>query len=573
MTSNGIIPSLIALLRNKSNQPDHLYFIALGVLTLESCLSRYTPARIVFRSLNGAESMIERIFTEVLVMFTARENPSRRVYSSAKKSVSLDLLALTPAPFTQSHRVLLNVLLCSLSASIATLSGGALQTLRDADGPITKSFKLIFDNSLEFGGALFGVAAALLCDLINNDPQSLKEVYENGVATSFLSVLSEGRVPLSIDCIRPLPNVIRSLCLTSDVSTYLLNQRPLEHMLNMYIGSEICENLDVESAVEIGIGLDELMRHVTTLREPGVNAMGRVISLLADAGSKLHKEWRDTKEFYETHRKLHNQITMLGKCLLEVFRDSNNATAFIEHEEYLTKLLELYRYSLPINNSYLRALVKLNPSSNSVACITLSECINNLSMVKSVKVLQCMVSELKKCALHLQNKLFSDCVSYDDATRSVPDASPRPKRACIFDQVINEELPKGSFPKIELKFPDLVQKAKDNAFKEVENIDMLKLGGPKMKSICNFLLELEVCQFFLQNLVYLVKSYQPERGQEFELGDKDVDVIQSVLSEMSNLDALLFSQLGRVAFNDHTAREEITVEQLSLLGIKSVSSN
>ena len=87
MTNNGIVPSLISLLQNRSKVPDHLYVIALGVLTLESCLSRYAPARLVFRSLGGVEAMIDRIYAETSIMFTSSEKPRRshRVPGSASK--------------------------------------------------------------------------------------------------------------------------------------------------------------------------------------------------------------------------------------------------------------------------------------------------------------------------------------------------------------------------------------------------------------------------------------------------------------------------------------------------------
>ena len=175
---------------------------------------------------------------------------------------------------------------CSLSAFLPSF-GTTLQTLRDVEGPLTKTFKAIFDNSIEFGGSLFGVAATLLCDFINNDPQSLKEVYESGIARSFLAVLTEKRVPKSAECLIPIPNVIRSLCLTSDVSTYLLDQQPLDHLMHLFLDPEFSRVLTVENAFNVGSGLDELLRHAIVLREPGMKAIVRVLHELIKMGEKM----------------------------------------------------------------------------------------------------------------------------------------------------------------------------------------------------------------------------------------------------------------------------------------------
>ena len=80
-------------------------------------------------------------------------------------------------------------------------------------------------NAEEYGGSLYSLAVSVMTDLIHHEPQSYRNLEEQGLPEAFVASVEKGVIP-SGEAVVAIPNALVALC---------LNQSGLERVRNSCI--------------------------------------------------------------------------------------------------------------------------------------------------------------------------------------------------------------------------------------------------------------------------------------------------------------------------------------------------
>ena len=330
------------------------FVVSQCIQILEGAIVTHNAALSSFHELRGIDVLIARLDIEIQETRrfssseTESESSSRMDVEESTESMEVEQPTKQTRVLVSSRRVLLfSIVNCltvvfhqeSTSASATAPFGG--NQLRKPE--LTASLVDIIQHINSYGGVLVALTASLLADVMNSDPHVVYHVHECGLATAFFDMMTgneyhpdfgiEPILPPVAELIMALPNVIAALSLTADGALKVKEKNPFPAMLGILHHPKYAmprsRCLLNEMTAIVGNGLDEIMRHVPSLRP-------QVIAAIVDA---MKETVRIGKELTVRERSLLSGLTAAPPAL------ENERTCLMQYALNFGQMIEQVLHS------------------------------------------------------------------------------------------------------------------------------------------------------------------------------------------------------------------------------------
>ncbi|GKA11786.1 E3 ubiquitin protein ligase UPL1-like protein [Tanacetum coccineum] len=337
MRETGFIPTLLPLL--KDTDPQHMHLVSTAVHVLEAYMDYSNPAAVLFRYLGGLDDAIVRLKIEV---------------SHIENGTSSDALV------SHHRRSLVKALLRAIS--LGAYGPGAGSHVYGSEGSLLPyCLCVIFKKAHDFKGGVFSLAANLMSDLIQQDPTCYPSLEAAGIPSAFLNSIKDG-VICSAETITCIPQCLDALCLNNSGLQSVRDRNALSCLVNIFTNKTYVRVLG-DSASSLSSGLDELMRHSSSLRGHVMDVLIEILKAIEKLGHgaevaavpmETNAENQDSGKLPElsVDASLLNVGSFLPDCvnnaahLLEnVLQNSDTCRVFIE-KKGLEAVLQLF--TLPL---------------------------------------------------------------------------------------------------------------------------------------------------------------------------------------------------------------------------------
>ncbi|CAN4103909.1 unnamed protein product [Withania somnifera] len=293
MREAGFIPTLLLLL--KDTDPQHLHLVSMAVHVLEAFMDYSNPAAALFRDLGGLDDTIARLNLEVsrvengIKLPTASSDLESSDFNSSQiiagTSSELDSMqALYSDVLVAYHRrLLMKALLRAIS--LGTYAPGTTARIYGSEQSLLpQCLSIIFRRAKDFGGGVFHLAATVMSDLIHKDPTCFPVLEAAGLPSAFVDAIMEG-VVCSAEAITCIPQCLDALCLNNNGLQAVKDRNALRCLVKIFTSKTYVRALSGDTTGSLSSGLDELMRHTSSLRGPGVETMIEILKEIAKLGS------------------------------------------------------------------------------------------------------------------------------------------------------------------------------------------------------------------------------------------------------------------------------------------------
>lgn len=265
---SGMIPPLLPLLQN--TDPAHMHLVSSAVKNLQKLMEYSNPAVSLLKDLGGVELLAQRLQIEVdRVIGTDGESSSGFIPSDSSK-LDVDRLC--------NQKRLIKVLLKALGS--ATYSpANSTRSSNSRDDSLPKSLSLIFRNASRFGGDIYFAAVTVMSEIIHKDPTCFTILHDLGLPDAFLSSVVSGVLPSSkaLICI---PGALGAICLNAKGLEAVRETASLRFLIDSFTTKKYLVAMN-EGVVLLANAVEELLRHVSSLRSSGVDIIIEIISKLA----------------------------------------------------------------------------------------------------------------------------------------------------------------------------------------------------------------------------------------------------------------------------------------------------
>ncbi|KAG9077088.1 hypothetical protein FS749_011058, partial [Ceratobasidium sp. UAMH 11750] len=166
-------------------------------------------------------------------------------------------------------------------------SSGTAEGLRTLiDSSLVKSVKLIMQNKVLFGPAIYSIAINIMAMFVHNEPTSLAILQEAHVPDVFYGAIESGIEP-AIEVITSVPNAIGALCLNQTGQNQFNEHKSVMPTFFSIFTSEphIKVLLEKDNANAIGGAVDELVRHHPTLKDVVFESIVGTLQKIEDLGN------------------------------------------------------------------------------------------------------------------------------------------------------------------------------------------------------------------------------------------------------------------------------------------------
>ncbi|KAL3508356.1 hypothetical protein ACH5RR_027757 [Cinchona calisaya] len=294
MREAGFIPTLLPLL--KDMDPQHLHLVSMAVHVLEAFMDYSNPAAALFRDLGGLDDTISRLKVEVSCVENGSKqlstcvtdlDSSESTGSQAVTETSSDLDNMQPlyseALVAYHRRLLMKALLRAIS--LGTYAPGATTRISGSEESLLpQCLSIIFRRAKDFGGGVFSLAATVMSDLIHKDPTCFGALEAAGLPATFMEAIMDG-VLCSSEAISCIPQCLDALCLNNNGLQAVKDHNALRCFVKIFTSKTYLRALTGDTPGSLSSGLDELMRHASQLRGPGVDMLIEILSNIAKLGS------------------------------------------------------------------------------------------------------------------------------------------------------------------------------------------------------------------------------------------------------------------------------------------------
>ncbi|KAI8548464.1 hypothetical protein RHMOL_Rhmol07G0275700 [Rhododendron molle] len=267
---SGMVPTFLPLLED--SDPMHMHLVCLAVKTLQKLMDYSNTAVTLFKDLGGVELLTHRLQIEVnRAIGLAGENDNLMVVECSRYND--DQL--------YAQKRLVRVLLKALgSATYAPANTTRSQNSHDASLPATLS--LIFKNVDKFGGEIYSSAVTVMSEIIHKDPTSFPALHELGLPDAFLASVVAGILPSSkaLTCI---PNGLGAICLNAKGLEAVKETSALRFLVDVFTSKKYIVAMN-EGIVPLANAVEELLRHVSSLRGTGVDLIIEIVNKIASVG-------------------------------------------------------------------------------------------------------------------------------------------------------------------------------------------------------------------------------------------------------------------------------------------------
>nr|XP_011461878.1 PREDICTED: E3 ubiquitin-protein ligase UPL1 isoform X1 [Fragaria vesca subsp. vesca] len=289
MREAGFIPTLLPLL--KDTNPQHLHLVSTSVHILEAFMDYSNPAAALFRDLGGLDDTISRLQVEVSQVENGpkqQDEDSSIAGSSAQvvAGTSTEIDSMQPLysePLVSYHRrLLMKALLRAISLGTYA-PGNTARVYGSEESLLPQCLCIIFKRAKDFGGGVFSLAASVMSDLIHKDPTCFPVLDEAGLPSTFLNAIMDG-VLCSTEAITCIPQCLDALCLNNNGLQAVKDRNALRCFVKIFTSRTYLRALTSDTPVSLSSGLDELMRHASSLRGPGVDMLIEILNAISKIG-------------------------------------------------------------------------------------------------------------------------------------------------------------------------------------------------------------------------------------------------------------------------------------------------
>ncbi|XP_050371147.1 E3 ubiquitin-protein ligase UPL1 isoform X2 [Argentina anserina] len=289
MREAGFIPTLLPLL--KDTNPQHLHLVCTSVHILEAFMDYSNPAAALFRDLGGLDDTISRLQVEVS---RVENDPKQQGEDSSNAGSSAQVVAGTSTeidsmqplysePLVSYHRrLLMKALLRAISLGTYA-PGNTTRVYGSEESLLPQCLCIIFKRAKDFGGGVFSLAASVMSDLIHKDPTCFPVLDEAGLPSTFLDAIMDG-VICSTEAITCIPQCLDALCLNNNGLQAVKDRNALRCFVKIFTSRTYLRALTSDTPVSLSSGLDELMRHASSLRGPGVDMLIEILNAISKIG-------------------------------------------------------------------------------------------------------------------------------------------------------------------------------------------------------------------------------------------------------------------------------------------------
>ncbi|CBI39751.3 unnamed protein product, partial [Vitis vinifera] len=246
----GILPN---------TEPQHLHLVSTAVHILEAFMDYSNPAAALFRDLGGLDDTISRLKVEV----------SHPLYSEALVAYHC--------------RLLMKALLRAIS--LGTYAPGSTTRIYGSEESLLPHcLCIIFRRAKDFGGGVFSLAATVMSDLIHKDPTCFPVLDAAGLPSAFMDAIMDG-ILCSAEAIACIPQCLDALCLNNNGLQAVKDRNALRCFVKIFTSRTYLRALTGDTPGSLSSGLDELMRHASSLRGPGVDMLIEILNAISKIGS------------------------------------------------------------------------------------------------------------------------------------------------------------------------------------------------------------------------------------------------------------------------------------------------
>lgn len=295
MREAGFIPTLLPLL--KDTDPQHLHLVSTAVHVLEAFMDYSNPAAALFRDLGGLDDTISRLMVEVshVENGTKQQSASGDLEisecsgSEIASNTSAELDNLQPlyseALVSYHRRLLMKALLRAIS--LGTYAPGTTARMYGTEESLLpQCLCIIFKRAKDFGGGVFSLAATVMSDVIHKDPTCFSILETAGLPSAFMDAIMDG-VLCSAEAITCIPQCLDALCLNNNGLQAVKERNALRCFVKVFTSKQYLRALAADTSGSLSSGLDELMRHASSLRGPGVDMLIEILTKIVKIGSGL----------------------------------------------------------------------------------------------------------------------------------------------------------------------------------------------------------------------------------------------------------------------------------------------
>jgi len=387
------------------------FITSLSIQVLEGAIVIHNPALLAFHELKTVDLLTALLYAEFLstLPMNGENDDNNRLpeqYFRLQASQRVMLYSILNCLTIVLHHQETNSRSSSPNVS-------ATEVLKKPE--MTEVMKKILRYVNTYGGVIGALAITLLTDIMNSDPKSVHFVFESGLADSFFVMMKgsvydsnltefkihsvdsetwhEANIPCSSELITSLPNMLSALCLTEDGRKRVIEVNPIPDLLGILCSPRFAmpnnRCLLNEIASAIGGGIDELIRHVPSIKSFAMNAfvkmidrvefIGRKISTAEDQ-SQFNGSTISIKERRNARVCLMHYGNNVAQLLEQILRTEEHCAPFLEYGGHRS-LLNLYPHLMLRGHELLAHLS--SQSSPSVANISHSSI--SMSFTTAVK--------------------------------------------------------------------------------------------------------------------------------------------------------------------------------------------
>ncbi|XP_076899559.1 E3 ubiquitin-protein ligase UPL2-like [Bidens hawaiensis] len=256
----GMVSTFLPLIDD--TEPAHMNLVLLAVKILQKLMDYSNSAVTLLQDLGGVDLLTNRLHTEVVKMI-----------NSMKIGESSDTIDDQTFP-----HMLIRILLKALS-SATYASANTTRPQNPQNNSLPATLMLIFKNMVTFGGDIYSAAVQVMCEMIHKDPTCYASLDEIGLPSAFISSVAAGVLP-STRALTCVPNGLGAICLNTKGLEEVKEKSALRFLVDVFTHEKYALPMN-DAIVPLANAVEELLRHVTSLRVTGVDLIIEIINKIA----------------------------------------------------------------------------------------------------------------------------------------------------------------------------------------------------------------------------------------------------------------------------------------------------
>ncbi|XP_031386394.1 E3 ubiquitin-protein ligase UPL2-like isoform X2 [Punica granatum] len=263
----GMLPTFLPLLED--SDPGHLHLVCFAVKTIQKLMDYSSSAVSHFRELGGVELLVQRLQLEVHRVIGLSVDVGAPPVGESSRS-NEDLL--------NSQKRLIKVSLKALGSATYSPSNPS-RSQNSQESVLASTLSLIFQNIEKFGGDIYHSAVTLMSEIIHKDPTCLPALFEMGLPDAFLASVVAGVLP-SAKALTCVPNGLGAICLNTRGVDAVKETSALRFLVNIFTSKKYVVAMN-EAIVPLANALEELLRHVSSVRSDGVDIIVEIVEKIS----------------------------------------------------------------------------------------------------------------------------------------------------------------------------------------------------------------------------------------------------------------------------------------------------